>query len=76
MWCRSLALLLREVMAGSVILPTMDFMADPVSSHMIALVCIFGASEFDLKKKKQICVCKIPKSVQCFELLNCIFSIT
>uniref|UniRef100_A0AAX7VXL1 Sorting nexin 14 n=1 Tax=Astatotilapia calliptera TaxID=8154 RepID=A0AAX7VXL1_ASTCA len=35
--CRSLALLLREVMAGSVILPTMDFMADPVSSHMIAL---------------------------------------
>uniref|UniRef100_A0A669EDP3 Sorting nexin 14 n=1 Tax=Oreochromis niloticus TaxID=8128 RepID=A0A669EDP3_ORENI len=34
--CRSLALLLREVMAGSVILPTMDFMADPVSSHVIA----------------------------------------
>uniref|UniRef100_A0A3Q0R078 Sorting nexin 14 n=1 Tax=Amphilophus citrinellus TaxID=61819 RepID=A0A3Q0R078_AMPCI len=30
--CRPLALLLREVMAGSVILPTMDFMADPVSS--------------------------------------------
>uniref|UniRef100_A0A672ZAX7 Sorting nexin-14-like n=1 Tax=Sphaeramia orbicularis TaxID=375764 RepID=A0A672ZAX7_9TELE len=30
--CRSLALLLREVMAGSVILPTMDFMADPVST--------------------------------------------
>lgn len=28
---RPLALLLREVMAGSVILPTMDFMADPVS---------------------------------------------
>uniref|UniRef100_A0AAQ4PCI5 Sorting nexin 14 n=1 Tax=Gasterosteus aculeatus aculeatus TaxID=481459 RepID=A0AAQ4PCI5_GASAC len=28
--CRSLALLLREVMAGSVMLPTMDFMADPV----------------------------------------------
>eukprot|EP00064_Thunnus_orientalis_P019886 superscaffoldBa00005184_g20017 len=27
--CRSLALLLREVMAGSVLLPTMDFMADP-----------------------------------------------
>uniref|UniRef100_A0A8D0DCB7 Sorting nexin 14 n=1 Tax=Sander lucioperca TaxID=283035 RepID=A0A8D0DCB7_SANLU len=27
--CRSLALLLREVMAGSVMLPTMDFMADP-----------------------------------------------
>uniref|UniRef100_A0A669BCW4 Sorting nexin 14 n=1 Tax=Oreochromis niloticus TaxID=8128 RepID=A0A669BCW4_ORENI len=42
MWCRSLALLLREVMAGSVILPTMDFMADPVSSHVIASVCIFG----------------------------------
>uniref|UniRef100_A0A672H074 Sorting nexin-14-like n=1 Tax=Salarias fasciatus TaxID=181472 RepID=A0A672H074_SALFA len=32
--CRSLALLMREVMAGSVILPTMDFMADPVSDHM------------------------------------------
>uniref|UniRef100_A0A671UMA9 Sorting nexin 14 n=1 Tax=Sparus aurata TaxID=8175 RepID=A0A671UMA9_SPAAU len=29
--CRSLALLLREVMAGSVMLPTMDFIADPVS---------------------------------------------
>lgn len=28
---RSLALLMREVMAGSVMLPTMDFMADPVS---------------------------------------------
>lgn len=28
---RSLALLMREVMAGSVLLPTMDFMADPVS---------------------------------------------
>lgn len=28
---RSLALLLREVMAGSVMLPTMDFIADPVS---------------------------------------------
>ncbi|XP_031721806.1 sorting nexin-14-like isoform X3 [Anarrhichthys ocellatus] len=27
--CRSLALLLREVMAGSVMLPTMDFMANP-----------------------------------------------
>lgn len=31
---RSLALLLREVITGSILLPTMDFMADPVSrSH-------------------------------------------
>uniref|UniRef100_A0A8C2Z8C8 Sorting nexin 14 n=1 Tax=Cyclopterus lumpus TaxID=8103 RepID=A0A8C2Z8C8_CYCLU len=39
--CRSLALLLREVMAGSVLLPTMDFMADPVSElHLHVLVCL------------------------------------
>uniref|UniRef100_A0A4W6ESG9 Sorting nexin 14 n=1 Tax=Lates calcarifer TaxID=8187 RepID=A0A4W6ESG9_LATCA len=37
--CRSLALLLREVMAGSVILPTMDFMADPVS--LLSFICLF-----------------------------------
>uniref|UniRef100_A0A7N9APJ1 Sorting nexin 14 n=1 Tax=Mastacembelus armatus TaxID=205130 RepID=A0A7N9APJ1_9TELE len=36
--CRSLALLLREVMAGSVILPTMDFMADPVSTSGLCLM--------------------------------------
>lgn len=68
MWCRSLALLLREVMAGSVILPTMDFMADPVSSHMIALVCIFGASEFDLKKQNKYVYAKSPNQ---FSVLNC-----
>lgn len=32
---RSLALLMREVMAGSVLLPTMDFMADPVSAAVL-----------------------------------------
>lgn len=63
MWCRSLALLLREVMAGSVILPTMDFMADPVSSHMIALVCIF-----DLKKQNKYVYVKSPNQ---FSVLNC-----
>nr|XP_057942390.1 sorting nexin-14 [Doryrhamphus excisus] len=35
--CRSLALLLREVMAGSVILPTMDFMADPDTVNLMVL---------------------------------------
>uniref|UniRef100_A0A3P8TVB7 Sorting nexin 14 n=1 Tax=Amphiprion percula TaxID=161767 RepID=A0A3P8TVB7_AMPPE len=41
--CRSLALLLREVMAGSVILPTMDFMADPVSR---AGLCVSALQNF------------------------------
>ncbi|KAM4713648.1 sorting nexin-14 isoform 2-T2 [Anableps anableps] len=36
--CRSLALLLREVMAGSVILPTMDFMADPDTVNLMVLI--------------------------------------
>ncbi|XP_024912505.1 sorting nexin-14 isoform X4 [Cynoglossus semilaevis] len=36
--CRSLALLLREVMAGSVFLPTMDFIADPDTvNHMVLI---------------------------------------
>lgn len=35
---RSLALLMREVMAGSVLLPTMDFMADPVSPDGSGLI--------------------------------------
>ncbi|XP_056283458.1 sorting nexin-14 isoform X2 [Pseudoliparis swirei] len=36
--CRSLALLLREVMAGSVLLPTMDFMADPDTVNLMVLI--------------------------------------
>ncbi|XP_017295480.1 sorting nexin-14 [Kryptolebias marmoratus] len=36
--CRSLALLLREVMAGSVILPTLDFMADPDNVNLMVLI--------------------------------------
>ncbi|XP_037606254.1 sorting nexin-14-like isoform X2 [Sebastes umbrosus] len=36
--CRSLALLLREVMAGSVMLPTMDFMADPDTVNLMVLI--------------------------------------
>ncbi|TNN44780.1 Sorting nexin-14 [Liparis tanakae] len=36
--CRSLALLLREVMAGSVLLPTMDFMADPDTVNLLVLI--------------------------------------
>uniref|UniRef100_A0A3B1K1F3 Sorting nexin 14 n=1 Tax=Astyanax mexicanus TaxID=7994 RepID=A0A3B1K1F3_ASTMX len=37
--CRSLALLIREVMTGSVFLPTMDFMAEPCFTHfMLPLV--------------------------------------
>ncbi|XP_053501728.1 sorting nexin-14 isoform X5 [Ictalurus furcatus] len=36
--CRSLSLLIREVMTGSVFLPTMDFMADPDTvNHMVLL---------------------------------------
>uniref|UniRef100_A0A8D3E3M4 Sorting nexin 14 n=1 Tax=Scophthalmus maximus TaxID=52904 RepID=A0A8D3E3M4_SCOMX len=38
--CRSLALLLREVMAGSVILPTMDFMADPDTVNLMVLMFV------------------------------------
>ncbi|KAM9355959.1 sorting nexin-14-like isoform 2-T2 [Pholidichthys leucotaenia] len=36
--CKSLALLLREVMAGSVILPTMDFVADPDTVNLMVLI--------------------------------------
>ncbi|XP_051816972.1 sorting nexin-14 isoform X2 [Acanthochromis polyacanthus] len=38
--CRSLALLLREVMAGSVILPTLDFMADPDTVNLMVLIFV------------------------------------
>ncbi|KAL6095471.1 snx14 [Pungitius sinensis] len=38
--CRSLALLLREVMAGSVLLPTMDFMADPDNVNLMVLLFV------------------------------------
>ncbi|XP_032440741.1 sorting nexin-14 isoform X2 [Xiphophorus hellerii] len=38
--CRSLALLLREVMAGSVFLPTMDFMADPDTVNLMVLLFV------------------------------------
>ncbi|XP_051909318.1 sorting nexin-14-like [Hippocampus zosterae] len=35
--CRSLALLLREVVSGSVLLPTMDFVADPDTVNLMVL---------------------------------------
>ncbi|XP_049612143.1 sorting nexin-14 [Syngnathus scovelli] len=35
--CRSLALLLREVLSGSVLLPTMDFTADPDTVNLMVL---------------------------------------
>ncbi|XP_076612056.1 sorting nexin-14-like isoform X4 [Chaetodon auriga] len=38
--CRSLSLLLREVMAGSVMLPTMDFMADPDTVNLMVLIFV------------------------------------
>ncbi|XP_034383225.1 sorting nexin-14 isoform X1 [Cyclopterus lumpus] len=41
--CRSLALLLREVMAGSVLLPTMDFMADPDTVNLMVLIFVDDA---------------------------------
>ena len=37
---RSLALLLREVVSGSVLLPTMDFLADPVSRDTLRLLLL------------------------------------
>ncbi|XP_063757865.1 sorting nexin-14-like isoform X2 [Eleginops maclovinus] len=41
--CRSLALLLREVMSGSVMLPTMDFMADPDTVNLMVLIFVDDA---------------------------------
>ncbi|XP_075871500.1 sorting nexin-14-like isoform X2 [Nelusetta ayraudi] len=38
--CRSLALLMREVMAGSVLLPTMDFMADPDTVNLMVQIFV------------------------------------
>lgn len=38
--CRSLSLLIREVMAGSVFLPTMDFMADPDTVNLMVLLFV------------------------------------
>lgn len=38
--CRSLALLIREVMTGSVFLPTMDFMAEPDTVNHMVLIFI------------------------------------
>ncbi|KAK1888656.1 Sorting nexin-14 [Dissostichus eleginoides] len=38
--CRSLSLLLREVMSGSVMLPTMDFMADPETVNLLVLIFV------------------------------------
>ncbi|XP_030626203.1 sorting nexin-14 isoform X5 [Chanos chanos] len=38
--CRSLTLLIREVMTGSVFLPTMDFMADPDTVNHMVLIFI------------------------------------
>ncbi|KAL2081871.1 hypothetical protein ACEWY4_021689 [Coilia grayii] len=38
--CRSLAYLLREVMTGSVVLPTMDFIADPDTLNHMVLIYI------------------------------------
>ncbi|KAL3052073.1 hypothetical protein OYC64_004762 [Pagothenia borchgrevinki] len=38
--CRSLSLLLREVMSGSVMLPTMDFMADPDTVNLMVLIFV------------------------------------
>ncbi|XP_072534746.1 sorting nexin-14 isoform X1 [Salminus brasiliensis] len=38
--CRSLALLIREVMIGSVFLPTMDFMAEPDTVNHMVLIFI------------------------------------
>uniref|UniRef100_A0A8D3BMG0 Sorting nexin 14 n=1 Tax=Scophthalmus maximus TaxID=52904 RepID=A0A8D3BMG0_SCOMX len=35
--CRSLTLLIREVLAGSVFLPSLDYLADPVNKHVLLL---------------------------------------
>lgn len=59
---RSLALLMREVMAGSVLLPTMDFMADPVSAA--ALCCPLLAWLVMNATIDYCCVPTTPKIVQ------------
>uniref|UniRef100_A0AAX7TNC8 Sorting nexin 14 n=1 Tax=Astatotilapia calliptera TaxID=8154 RepID=A0AAX7TNC8_ASTCA len=50
--CRSLALLLREVMAGSVILPTMDFMADPDTVNLMVLLFVDDTPVLKLELKE------------------------
>ncbi|XP_014909959.1 sorting nexin-14 isoform X3 [Poecilia latipinna] len=49
--CRSLALLLREVMAGSVFLPTMDFMADPDTVNLMVLLFVDDTPVLQLQLK-------------------------
>uniref|UniRef100_A0A8C8EQA9 Sorting nexin-14-like n=1 Tax=Oncorhynchus tshawytscha TaxID=74940 RepID=A0A8C8EQA9_ONCTS len=41
--CRSLAVLMQEILVGSVFLPIMDFMADPVSMMMYVCLVIEGS---------------------------------
>ncbi|KAG8011527.1 Sorting nexin-14 [Nibea albiflora] len=49
----SLALLLREVMAGSVMLPTMDFMADPDTVNLMVLIFVDDTPKYaDVSNKK------------------------
>uniref|UniRef100_A0A8C5CES0 Sorting nexin 14 n=1 Tax=Gadus morhua TaxID=8049 RepID=A0A8C5CES0_GADMO len=43
--CRSLALLLREVVSGSVMLPTMDFLADPDTLNLMVLLLVDDGPE-------------------------------
>ncbi|XP_014826771.1 PREDICTED: sorting nexin-14-like isoform X3 [Poecilia mexicana] len=49
--CRSLALLLREVMAGSIFLPTMDFMADPDTVNLMVLLFMDDTPVLQLQLK-------------------------
>uniref|UniRef100_A0A8B9LB80 Sorting nexin-14-like n=1 Tax=Astyanax mexicanus TaxID=7994 RepID=A0A8B9LB80_ASTMX len=48
--CRSLALLIREVMTGSVFLPTMDFMAEPVCKKGRCNIKMLSVLKLDLKE--------------------------
>ena len=38
--CRSLCSLLREILAGSVLVPAMDVLADPVSRRLLAYILL------------------------------------
>uniref|UniRef100_A0A3P9A8F5 Sorting nexin 14 n=1 Tax=Esox lucius TaxID=8010 RepID=A0A3P9A8F5_ESOLU len=50
--CRSLALLMREVMVGSVFLPTMDFMADPDTVNLMVLIFVDKSPVLKLELKE------------------------
>lgn len=37
---RTFTLLIREILSGSVFLPSMDYLADPVSAEKLQVICV------------------------------------